>query len=280
MKIKDYYSILGVSPDSDSPTIYDAYHKKVSELGEASFKSDSPNYQARVDVEEAYRILGASYINKEAYDKEYQKSIALGVADFEMGEWLEEHVKREHDFVVNRVLTPDAPPYVEMSTGKKWGMRTLGCVGKVFLFFAFIVVLGAVKKCSRQAVRDSYGTSYNETEVAQPTVAERKLQQAAGEMNSSLPQRINDDVTQYAVELTPSALVYVYHVKESTFQELRARFTSKANQINNIKTMYSDMKPMIDLLLQTERGISYKYVSNDSRTTEIVEVSYNELAAL
>ena len=69
MKIKDYYSILGLSPDADSPTIYDSYQKRISELVEESRKSSSPNYWSRVDVEEAYRILGPSYINKEAYDK-------------------------------------------------------------------------------------------------------------------------------------------------------------------------------------------------------------------
>lgn len=279
MKIKDYYSVLGVSPDADSPTIYDSYQKRINELGEDSRKSSNPNYSSRVDVEEAYRMLGASYINKEAYDNEYQQSIALGNLDFEMGEWLEEHVKREHDFVVNRMLIPDTPQAVEMSTGKKWGMKTLGCIGKAFLLFLFLIFIANVKRCSRQAVRDSYNTSY-ETEITTTSEAERKLQQAAREMNRSLPQKINDDITQYPVELTPSALVYVYGVKESTFIANRDRVSSKKGQIANIKAMYSDMKPMIDLLLQTERGISYKYVSSDSHTTEIVAVSYSELAAI
>lgn len=279
MKIKDYYSILGVSPDADNPTIYDSYQKRISELGEESRKSSSPNYWSRVDVEEAYRMLGASYINKEAYDKEYQQSIALGNLDFEMGEWLEEHVNREHDFVINRMLIPDAPQTVEISTGKKWGMKTLGCIGKAFLLFLFLIFIANVKRCSRQAVRDSYSTTYD-TEITTPSDAERKLQQAAREMNRSLPQKINDNITQYPVELTSSALVYVYRVKESTFIRERERVSSKEGQIANIKAMYSEMKPMIDLLLQTERGISYKYVSSESYTTELVAVTYSELAAI
>lgn len=279
MKIKDYYSILGVPSDADSPMIYDSYQKRIAELGEDSRKSSSPNYLSRVDVEEAYRILGASYINKEAYDKEYQQSIAQGILDFEMGEWLEEHVKREHDFVINRVLIPDAPQTVEVSTGKEWGMKALGCIGKAFLLLLFLIMIANVKRCSRQAVRDSYGTSYD-TEVPTRSDADRKLQQAARDMNRTLPRKINDDITQYPVELTSSALIYVYGVKESTFIANRDRVASKKDQIANIKAMYSDMKPMIDLLLQTERGISYKYVSSESHTTELVAVTYSELAAI
>ena len=83
-----------------------------------------------------------------------------------------------------------------------------------------------------------------------------------------------------AISLTESALVYVYLIDDDYFEMMRDQALSSANQLANIRTMYSDMKPMIDLLVQTHRGISYKYICKNSKETNIVEVSYDDLASL
>ena len=70
---KDYYSILKLSYPARDEDIKNAYTTLVNTLGADSANPSNPKYQVRVDVEEAYRVLGTSYILKTAYDKEYQK---------------------------------------------------------------------------------------------------------------------------------------------------------------------------------------------------------------
>lgn len=292
---KDYYSILGISYPSSDDEIRQAHHAKVEGLGTDSSNYSNPNYQQRVDVEESFRVLGASYSLKKAYDEEYSKYLEAEDKDAFciQDDWTLSQINSEHNFVVNRLLQPLPSSIEEQKTG--WGGKAFGCVGKIFGFILLMLVIAGAKTCSRKQMRNvlsesSYNTEYASRpsstasspsyQVSTTSNAERKLQQAAREMNRSLPQKINDDITQYSVELTSSALIYVYRVKESTFMLERERVSSKKDQIANIKAMYSEMKPMIDLLLQTERGISYKYVSSESYTTELVAVTYSELAAI
>ena len=63
---KDYYSILKLSYPARDEDIKNAYTTLVNTLGADSANPSSPKYQVRVDVEEAYRVLGASYILKTA----------------------------------------------------------------------------------------------------------------------------------------------------------------------------------------------------------------------
>ena len=282
---KDYYSILDISYPSNDDEIKEAYYSKVESLGKDSSNFSNPKYQQRVDVEEAYRILGASYINKEAYDNEYQKSMALGNFNFEISEWLEEIVRREHNFVVNHLLQP--LPTGNEKQKKGWGGKTLGCVGKIFGFFLLMLVIAGVKNCSRKQMRNALSdSSYNTEYISSPSSssssssAERKLQKTAKEINQSLPRRIDDNITHKAISLTSSALVYEYVIDDDFFELYKDQALSSNGQLDNIRALYSDMKPMIDLLLETHRGISYKYTCKRSGEINIVEVPYSKLAGI
>ena len=106
--LKDYYSVLGISYPSTSEEIRTAYNAKKESLGKESSNSNDSNYQSRVEVELAYRILEASYILKTAYDGEYEKAMTEGFDDYEVKhESLLSDIERERDFVVHRLLNPN-----------------------------------------------------------------------------------------------------------------------------------------------------------------------------
>ena len=292
---KDYYSILGVTFSASDEQIRLAHQSKVEALGAESSKCSNPNYQQRVDVEEAFRVIGASYSLKKAYDEEYAKYIetedkqSFSIQD----DWILSQINSEHNFVVNRLLQPLQMNSEEAKTG--WGSKILGCLWKIFGFFLLMLFFAGVKNCSRNQARKALSKSYDNTEYvtstnsssstnsyvsSSSTNAERKLQKTAREINQDLPRRINNNITQRAITLTPSALVYVYEIDDDFFELYRTQALSSNGQLNNIKAMYSDMKPMIDLLLETHRGISYKYVCKRSGETNIVEVPYSQLAGI
>ena len=289
---KDYYSILGVSFPANAEEIRLAHQSKIETLGADSSKPSNPNYQQRVDVEEAFRVIGTSYSLKKAYDEEYAKYIvsedkhSFSIQD----DWILSQINSEHNFVVNRILQPLPMNSEETKTG--WSGKTLSCLGKIFGFFLLILFIAGVKTCSRNQARKALSESYDNTEYVTPTSsssatsyvsstntnAERKLQKTAREINQDLPRMINDNITQRAITLTPSSLVYVYEIDDDFFEMYRNQALSSSSQLDNIRAMYSDMKPMIDLLLETHRGISYKYICKRSGETNIVEVSYSKLA--
>lgn len=284
---KDYYSILGISYPSSDDEIRQAHCSRVESLGTDSSNYSNPNYQQRVDIEEAFRVLGASYSLKKAYDEEYSRYLESENKDefCIQDDWTLSQINSEHNFVVNRLLQPLPTDNEEQKKG--WGGKALGCVGKIFGFFLLMLVIAGVKNCSRKQMRDALSdSSYNTEYVSSPSSsssssnAERKLQQTAREINQSLPRRIDDNITHKAISLTSSALVYEYVIDDDFFELYKDQALSSNVQLDNIRALYSDMKPMIDLLLETHRGISYKYICRRSGETNIVEVPYSKLAGI
>ena len=167
---KDYYSVLGISYPSTSEEIQKAYNAKKEALGKESSNSSNPNYQERVELELAYRVLGASYILKTAYDGEYEEAKAEDFDSYEVKhESLLSDIEREREFVVNRILSPNFNmPKANATKEKGWGMKVLGCLGKGFFIYLCLTTFVYVKKCSRERMRDSYGnqSTYVFTESA------------------------------------------------------------------------------------------------------------------
>ena len=257
---KDYYSILGISFPSNNEEIKQAYCNKVDVLGTDSSKCSSPDYQKRVDVEVAFRVLGASYRLKDAYDEEYQQYTETSDKEcFEIkDDWTKSQIKSEIDFVVNRILEP-VSAYKGETEGKRIGSKAIGCIGKIFGFIFLIMVIAGVKTCARKQVRNSFENSYIVPEskdkftISSNNNSEIELQKAAREINQTLPRKIDPYITHQAISLSSSALVYEYSVDDNYFSKVKDQAHSLDNQLEKIRMMYSDMKPMIDLLIVSKR---------------------------
>ena len=276
---KDYYSILGISYPSTSEEIKSAYNAKKEALGKDSSISSNPNYQSRVEVELAFRVLGASYILKTAYNEEYEKAMAEGFDNYEVKhESLISDIEHERDFVVNRLLSPNFKmPKKNTTKEKSRGMKVLGCLGKGFLIYLCLMTFVYVKKCSRESVRESYEkqSTYISTESA-----DSKLRRFTAEKNASLPQDMNENITAQALLLESDALVYVYIIDDDFFAEFKDHAQSRDIQLGNLRTVYKEMKPMIDLLIETHRGIYYRYICRKSGETTEFKIYYSDLVDL
>lgn len=275
----DFYSILGVSFPSSSEEIQSAYITKKDLLGKDSANSSNPNYQARVDVELAYRVLGASYIMKTAYDEEYEKAKQVGFNDYEVAhENLLPDIERERDFVVNKLLNPNFKmPKTTTPHEKGWGMKALGCIGKGFLIYLCLVAFVQIKKCSKDSVKESYETP---STYATKESAESQLRSFVLEKNISLPQDMDENITTQEVVLERDAIVYVYKVNDNFFAEFKDHAFSRDIQLKNLRTVYDKMKPMIDLLIETHRGIYYRYICRESGETTEFKIYYSDLVDL
>ena len=298
MILKDYYSYLGVSADADNATINNAYKSMVEKLGDSSRYSDSSQYESRLNVEEAYRILGVSSSLRELYDEEYNNSISLGNYEYEIqDDWLLSKIICEHNYVVNQILIPNAVPTHDK---KWWSMKILGCIGKAFGIFILLLLFVSIKHSCGKQMRDTYNETMPTTESLTETPvdahsinnnlpkiiernipdAEKLLQKTAEYVNNGLPKTIDDNVTHVKVLLTATELIYRYKVDDAYFSSVKDMVTSKSYQKESIKTVYSEMKPMIDLLVETHRGISYEYVCKESKKSEKVSIPYEELKDL
>lgn len=276
---KDYYSILRLSYPASDEDIKNAYTTIVNTLGTDSANPSNSKYQVRIDIEEAYRVLGASYILKAAYDKEYQKAITEGFETYETeDDWLLSGIERERAFVVNTILSPGykpPKPFVPKKKGK--GMKVLGCLGKAFLVYIALMSFVYISKCSREKARESYELSntMNSSESA-----ENQLRRFIIEKNINLPQDMDENITTEEVLLENDALVYVYKVDDDFFSEFKGHAMSRDIQLSNLKMVYHEMKPMIDLLVETHRGIYYRYICRESGDISEFKIYYSDLSRL
>lgn len=277
---KDYYSILRLSYPASDEDIRNAYTTIVNTLGSESYKPECTNYQVRVETEEAYRVLGASYSLRKAYDEEYKKAKEEGFNVYEIkDDWLITGIERERDFVVNKIMSPNynAPkPFDPKKKGR--GMKLLGCLGKVFLVYVALMSFVNISKCSREKARESYELS--NTMNSSTESAENQLRRFIIEKNINLPQDMDENITTEEVLLESDALVYVYKVDDNFFSEFKEHVMSRNIQLSNLKTVYHEMKPMIDLLVETHRGIYYRYICRESGEISEFKIYYSDLSKL
>ena len=276
---KDYYSILKLSYPARDEDIKNAYTTIVNTLGADSANPSNPKYQVRIDVEEAYRVLGSSYILKTAYDKEYQKATTEGLETYKIeDDWLLSGIERERAFVVNTILSPGyKPPKPFVPKKKSKGMKALGCLGKAFLVYIALMSFVYISKCSREKVRESYELSDT---VNTSENAENQLRRFIIEKNINLPQDMDENITTEEVLLERDALVYVYKVDDDFFSEFKEHAMSRDIQLKNLKTVYHEIKPVIDLLIETRRGIYYRYICRESGEISEFKIYYSDLSKL
>lgn len=276
---KDYYSILRLSYPASDEDIKNAYTTIVNALGSESSTPECTKYQARVDTEEAYRVLGASYSLRKAYDEEYEKAKEEGFDVYEIkDDWLIAGIERERDFVINKILSPNykAPkPFVPKK--KSRGMKVLGCLGKAFLVYVALMTFAYISKCSRDKARESYVTS---TSSDAKKSAEEELKLFVMQKNLNLPQDMDENITTQAVWLDDDAIVYIYKVDDTFFSEFKDRAFSREIQLKNLRTVHQKMKPMIDWLIETHRGIYYRYICRESGEINEFKIYYSDLLEL
>ncbi len=288
---KDYYSILGISFPSNDEEIKRAYNAKIEKLGSDSIDVSNPNYQNREDVEEAYMVLGTSYSLKIAYDEEYQKAIKEGFDSYEIkDDWILSRIEHERCFIKNRRLKQKTP--TSRKTGNM-GKKALGCLGLIFLVYIGTYLFAIATKSLLDGEKESY-TSSTISDFKSSTIpdlkssttsefkesAELKLKHFAEDVNVVLPRDLDENVTTQAVLIEDDALVYVYKVDDTFFAEFKDQAVSREIQLGNLKMVCNEIKPIIDLLIETHRGIGWRYICRESGEITEYKMPYTDLVNL
>lgn len=91
---------------------------------------------------------------------------------------------------------------------------------------------------------------------------------------------MSEDITCQAVLIESDALVYVYKIDDNFFAEFKSHGLSRKLQLGNLKNVYGEMKPMIDLLIETHRGIYYRYICRESGEITECKIYYSDLVDL
>ena len=286
---KDYYSILRASYPSDVNEIQQAYMLRVQELGEESLNPSNLNFQQRVDVEEAFKVLN-SYNVKIAYDEEYAKYVATeDKQSFSIQDsWTLSKIEYAHNIVINSLLKPASKGKQKIHLGGK----ILRFFGKFIVILILIIIYVGIKNCHRlekrrsaSEIKEQLGSlsssnSENTANYSNTSETEERLYKTANDINQSLPQRLDNNLTIVKISITSSSLIYVYECDDDFFELYKDQFLSSNNHLEQIRAQYSEMKLLIDLLLETHRGISYKYICKRSSETHIVDVPYSKLAGI
>lgn len=294
----DYYSILGVSFPSNDEEINVAYIAKKETLGADSENSDNSNYPMRVNIELAYRILGASYVLKSAYDKEYQNAIAEGFDVYEIkNDWLLSNIERERNYVVNKMVYPNVMELssIPQKQEETKGMKVLGCIVRLLILLAaFNVTNTIIKNCQREKARNTLlsttGKYIGEEELNNITneiiseTAEHELNYFVMAKNIRLPEKMNDSITCQAIQLEDDALVYVYDIDDAYFSEIKDNILSKDIQLQKLKFLDDDLQSIdeemgsiIDLLVAAHRGICWRNVCRVSGEVFECKIDYDDL---
>ena len=91
---------------------------------------------------------------------------------------------------------------------------------------------------------------------------------------------MDENITTQEVLIESDALVYVYNVDDDFFAEFKNHAQSREIQLGNLRMVYKEIKPMIDLLTETHRGIYYRYICRKSGETTELKIYYSDLLDL
>lgn len=156
--------------------------------------------------------------------------------------------------------------------------KQIGCFGRTCAFF-FLVV--CARTCAK-SIEKEYHKEQIESNSKQESI--NMLNEYASEINKTLPKDMGEGITSQAVVLNTQAssptLEYHYMVDDDIFMENKDDVLSKENQIAYVKLMYSEMKPVLDVLKKANIGLSYIYTCKESGETYRLDITYKELSKI
>ena len=270
IKFIDYYALLGVSLNVSNEELVKAYKNKCQQTTDESTLEE---------LYVAYTILSSQHRRKPAYDRELAKYNASEDKDnyYIQDSWLSYEIYNILQARQNQQET------VPKKTIKSRCLR--GCLNIIFFFFLMIFVT-QVKRCTRRTMVEkeiSYNSTkedvYNQVENTAVNEVEAKLTKAALEQNMEYPKQLEDGIIADRVELPFGAFSYCYTIDDILFDKVIS-ISSKEKLLSNLKALYGQMKPMIDMLITTNRGINYRYTNKSKTRTHTVYLTVEDLKEL
>lgn len=156
-----------------------------------------------------------------------------------------------------------------------------GCFLKVLGFVATVVCLTFVsmcsKTCSRMMVGNQHGQkiesfSYDKTDI------DNQLRRVMEHLRKTMPQKLDEVTIARDVDLDDKYFYYIFEI-DDTKSEL---FWGDAQSQKNLHREYffkvlPNMKVLIECLIETERGLVYRYNLTSSNSIKDFTYSKEEL---
>lgn len=165
---------------------------------------------------------------------------------------------------------------------KESGCVLGGCLGKVLGFILMVILMMCAKTCGRTMMRSTYknNTSSVNVNMSKSEKAEltAQLYKVMGELRANLPQQIDPVTIQKDVQMDKYYFYYICDLDDSQMEFANADMSILKNtQAEGLKQILPNMKVLVKSLIETDRGLVYRYHGTASGITRDIAFSKNEL---
>lgn len=156
-----------------------------------------------------------------------------------------------------------------------------GCLGKIIGFILLFLVMAGAKSCSRSMMRNRL--QYGETQSIDGSKEEidRLLFKTMDDIRAELPIQTDEMITQKDVGMDDRYFYYICDMNDADYP-LSSADMAAVKQLHTqvLKTNIPQMKILIECLVNTNRGLVYRYDGTSSGVSKDVTYSSDELSQL
>lgn len=170
---------------------------------------------------------------------------------------------------------------LEENKVKESGCILGGCLGKVLGFILMFILMMFAKTCSRSMMRSTHSnTSYVNANMSdsEKDRLTAQLYNVMDELRANLPHQIDPITIQKDVQMDKKYFYYICDLDDSQMDFANADMSIlKSTQTEGLKQILPNMKALVKSLVETDRGLVYRYHGTSSGVTRDITFTKNEL---
>lgn len=171
---------------------------------------------------------------------------------------------------------------LEENKTKESGCVLGGCLGKVLGFVLMVIVMMCAKTCGRTMMRSTYKNNTSSVNVnmsdSEKDRLTAQLYKVMDELRANLPHQIDPITIQKDVQMDKKNFYYICDLDDSQMDFANADISILKNtQAEGLKQILPNMKVLVKSLIETDRGLVYRYHGTSSGVTRDIAFSKNEL---
>ena len=160
-----------------------------------------------------------------------------------------------------------------------------GCLGKILGFALMVIIMMCAKTCGKTMMRNAYKNNTSSVNVNKSENEKEELTsqlyRVMGDIRANLPQQLDPITTQKDVQMDDSYFYYICDLDDSQMEFANADMSIlKETQSAGLKQILPNMKVLVRILIETDRGLVYRYHGTSSGVTRDITYSKNELTNL
>ena len=165
---------------------------------------------------------------------------------------------------------------------KESGCALKGCLGKTLGFALLVILMMFVKTCAKTMTRNAI---YNNTTSINANMSENEKEELTAqlysvmdELRDNLPEQLDSLTIQKDVQMDEEYFYYICDLDDSHMEFANADISVLKNtQKQGLIQILPNMKLLVKSLIETDRGLVYRYHCTSSGVTRDIAFSKNEL---